>query len=219
MAKKKAEILLKSNPYPGLFIDIEGLDGSGATTQANLLRELFKKSVKKVFITKEPTDNIIGGLIRGALTGIHQLSPAGLQLLFVADRIHHLDREIAPILKNSSILISDRYLWSTVAFGSINVDKNWLLGLHRYCFLPDITILLKVSPKECFKRISQERFELQLFEKEKQKKQVWQTYQWLAKKFPKHIYIVDGEQKPEKVSENIFKIVSKHPKAKKLLKR
>ena len=97
------------NPYPGFFIDIEGLDGSGTSTQASLLKEGLREEGFKVFTTKEPTDNVIGGLIRGALTRVYKLPPAVLQLLFVADRLHHLDRQIVPILQNHNIFICDRF--------------------------------------------------------------------------------------------------------------
>lgn len=135
--------MIKVNPYPGLFIDIEGLDGSGATTQVGLVARSLRGQKLRVYTTKEPTDNVIGGLIRGALTGVYKLSHSSLQLLFVADREHHLQREIIPILQNSSVLISDRYLWSTIAYGSVELSKRWLLELHHYCPIPDLTLFNK----------------------------------------------------------------------------
>ena len=118
---------MKANPYPGFFVDIEGLDGSGASTQVRLVGERLLKEGLVAFTTKEPTDNVIGGLIRGALTGVYKLPPDSLQLLFVADRRHHLEREIIPILSNGNVLIADRFLWSTIAFGAIKLSRRWLL--------------------------------------------------------------------------------------------
>jgi len=203
---------LPENPYPGFFIDIEGLDGSGATTQVALIKETLKKEGCNVYTTKEPTDNVIGGMIRGALTGVYKLPPPALQLLFVADRIHHLSRQIIPILQNHNILITDRFLWSTIAFGSVNLNKNWLVELHHYCFIPDLSIFLRVSPKICVERIKADRFDFELFEEEKKMWKVWDTYEWLVKKFPNKILVIDGEQSQEKISSEIFKKIKNHPK-------
>lgn len=210
--------MIKVNPYPGLFIDIEGLDGSGATTQVGLVARSLRGQKLRVYTTKEPTDNVIGGLIRGALTGVYKLSHSSLQLLFVADREHHLQREIIPILQNSSVLISDRYLWSTIAYGSVELSKRWLLELHHYCPIPDLTFLIRVSPNVCLERIKKERFGFELFEEKQKLFKAWDTYLWLQKKFSESIYIVNGEQSKEKTKKDILKIVWKHPKFKHLKK-
>jgi len=209
---------MHSNPYPGFFIDIEGLDGSGATTQVNLLRTSLKELGINAFVTKEPTDNVIGGLVRGALTGVYQLPPEALQLLFVADRHHHLNRQIIPILQSTSVLISDRFLWSTIAFGSVDLDRRWLLGLHRYCLLPDLSFFLRISPKVSISRIKADRFDVELFEEEKKMWKVWDTYEWLVKRYPEQIVETDAEQPAEKVAKCILEIVIKHPKFKRLKK-
>jgi len=210
---------MKPNTQTGLFIDIEGLDGSGASTQIDLLKKSLKSSKIEVYTTKEPTDNLIGGLARGALTGIYSLPAETLQLLFVADRYHHLERQIVPILANHSILITDRLCWSTIAFGSLNLSRTWLLNLHRYCVTPDLTIFLKVSPKVCIQRMEEDRFDFELFEEEKKLKRVWKTYEWLAKKFPKEIIIVDGERSAQQIHREILNLVERNSKFRKLEKR
>lgn len=192
----------------GIFIVIEGLDGSGATTQGNLLVEYLRGKGFKVYLTKEPTDNVIGGLIRGGLTGVYNLPDTSLQLLFSADRGHHLARFIEPILKNGNVVVSDRYFWSTIAFGSVNLDKDWLLSLQKYFRIPDLTIILKVDPKECVKRISKDRYDFELFEEEKKLRKVWGTYSWLANKFPEKIKIVDGKGTIDKVFERVKKLAT-----------
>ncbi len=196
-------------PAKGKFIVIEGLDGSGATTQINLLTEYLNDNGVKAYYTKEPTDNVIGGLIRGALSGVYKLPDASLQLLFSADRGHHLERVIEPLMKNGNVVVCDRYLWSTIAFGSVSLDKRWLLELQKYFRLPNLTIILKVDPKECINRISKNRFDFELFEEEKKLKEVWKTYIWLASKYPRKIVIIDGEGKKEGVFARVLKEVSK----------
>lgn len=209
---------MKTNPYPGFFIDIEGLDGSGASTQVESVREALLKDRLETYTTKEPTDNVIGGLIRGALTGVYKLPPDSLQLLFVADRRHHLEREIIPILNNGNVLIADRFLWSTIAFGAIGLSRRWLLQIHHYCFIPDLSIFLRVSPKICVRRIMNDRFDFELFEEENKLWRVWEGYEWLAKKFPREIKIIDGERKPRLILKEIIDLIQRHPKYKKLSK-
>lgn len=210
---------MKQNPYSGLFIDIEGLDGSGASTQVAILKEVLGKEGVKIYITKEPTDNIIGGLIRGALTHVYELSPIALQLLFVADRMHHLDRQVIPILQDGDIIVSDRFLWSTIAFGSVGLSRNWLLKLHQYCFIPDLTIFLRISPKFALNRIKADRFDFELFEEEKKLQKTQDTYEWLAKKFPKQIVTIDASQSVNKVAAEILRHIKAQPKFKKSKKK
>jgi len=188
----------------GKFIVIEGLDGCGKTTQVELLAEELREQGEKVIETNEPTGGLIGKLIRQVLEKKAVLSSDALQLLFVADRLDHLRNEIEPTLKRGEMVICDRYLWSTVAYGSLNLDKNWLLSLHRYCSYPDISIFLEVEPKTCLQRIGLRGKGKTIFEEEGKLRKVWQVYQWLAEKFPKRVIIVDGEREPEKINREIL---------------
>jgi len=188
----------------GRFIVIEGLDGCGKTTQMKLLAEKLRKQGKEVVETNEPTKGPVGKLIRQVLEKKVILPPNALQLLFVADRGDHLRQTVKPALSAGKIVISDRYLWSTIAYGSLNLDKNWLLSLHRYCLYPDISIFLEVKPKICLQRIGLRGEGKTIFEEEEKLSRVWQIYQWLAKKFGEDIIIVDGERKPEVISKEIL---------------
>ena len=85
---------MKPNTYPGKFIVFEGLDGSGKSTQANLLVDFLQQQLhQKTHYTSEPTPNIIGGLIRSQIAGDWKTSNECLQLLFSADRLYHLEKE------------------------------------------------------------------------------------------------------------------------------
>lgn len=194
----------------GIFIAFEGLDGSGTTTQIDLLAKKLQKKNFSVIATKEPTNNVVGGLLRGLLTETWATTPEGFQLLFAADRAHHLHREILPAISNNKIVLTDRYLFSTLAYGSIDMPLDWLAGLNARFPIPDLTILLKVAPKECIKRIGQStRSSFEYFEKEEKLKRVWQTYELLSSDKKNKMVIVDGERSVEEVSEDIFMIVSK----------
>ena len=117
---------MKIHNYSGFFVDIEGLDGSGSSTQVRLVAQILKKEGIKPHTTKEPTDGPIGRLVRRALKGeFNSLPPASLQLLFAADRGSHLTGEIIPLLKKKKMIITDRYAWSSVAYGSIDLSVKY----------------------------------------------------------------------------------------------
>jgi dTMP kinase len=101
----------------GILIVIEGLDGAGLSTQAAILAEYLRGANKEVLLTKEPTAMPIGKLIKSALNRNPELSLFALQLLFAADRAEHLEKEIEPALSANEIVISDRYILSSLAFG------------------------------------------------------------------------------------------------------
>jgi len=180
------------------------LDGCGKTTQVKLLTEKLREQGEKVIETNEPTKGSVGKLVRQVLEKKVILPSDALQLLFVADRSDHLKQTIKPALSAGKVVISDRYLWSTIAYGSLNLDKNWLLSLHRYCLYPNISIFLEVKPKTCLQRIGLRGENKTIFEEEEKLRRVWQTYQWLAKKFREDIIIIDGERKPEAISREIL---------------
>jgi len=188
------------NTYPGKFIVFDGLDGAGQSTQAAKLFDYLDEKKQKtrfghsgVQITKEPTGNLIGGLIKGQLTHDWKSSPECLQLLFAADRAHHLEKEVIPLLEKGVDVICDRYFFSSFAFGSLNLNMDWLIKINHNFLLPDITFFLKVSPKVCIERIKRTRYEINLFEKEEITGKVWDNYKKLSKKF-KNVYIINGEQ-------------------------
>lgn len=187
----------------GLFIVIEGLDGSGATTQVRLLVDYLRLRGVEAYATKEPTDNVIGGLLRGALSGVYQLPSSVIQLLFSADRGHHLEKFIKPILNNGAWVVSDRYMWSTVAFGGVDLDREWLLTLQKYFPLPDATFLLKVNPEVCIERIKRDRHDFELYEELAKLKNVWKNYEWLAKKFKNQVTVIDGGRGESEVFSDI----------------
>jgi len=199
---------MKRHDFEGLFIAFEGLDGSGSSTQVDFLTDKLREEGYPAHATKEPTNNIIGGLIRGQLTHDWSSSMECLQLLFAADRAHHLYREIIPGLKDKKIVISDRYFFSTVAFGSLELDRDWLMSLNEKFILPDITFLIKVLPKECVKRMQSSRFELELFEQEQKLKKVWQTYHWLSENF-KNVYVIDGMQSRQQIAGEVYEITKR----------
>jgi dTMP kinase len=200
---------MQKNPYKGKFIVFDSLDGAGNSTQVKLLADYLNKIGKRTHITKEPTSGLIGGLIKSQLTHDWKSSQICLQLLFSADRAYHLEKEVVPLLKKGINVISDRYFFSTMAYGNLEInDLDWLIEINKKFILPDLTFFLKVSPKICIERIKKDRFEITLFEKEKVLEKVWQNYEILAKKF-QNIFLIDGERSVKEISKEIQKITLK----------
>lgn len=187
-----------------MFIVFEGLDGSGQSTQAKLLKDYLEKERNfSVILTKEPTDQPpVGSLIRQILRKEISVNPATLQLLFCADRSEHLERVIKPAIKKNQWVISDRYFYSTIAYGSLNLDVEWLIKLNEQFLIPNIVFLLKVRPEICLQRIDVNRGKREFFEEKEKLKKVWQTYEILGWRFS-NIKVIDGEKSIEEVFEEV----------------
>jgi len=193
-----------------MFIAFEGLDGSGSSTQARLLSERLEKNGKPNLLTKEPTsESPIGKMIRDILQHKWQTSPEALQLLFSADRAEHLKYTIEPALTNDRVVITDRYLYSTLAYGGMEVDMDWLKGLNQSFRLPDITFLFKLAPEECIKRIVGRGSDFELFEKKDKLTKIWENYEKISKEFP-NIIVIDAMQSIEEIAQLIWSEVSKY---------
>ena len=187
-----------------MFIAFEGLDGSGSSTQSRLLAERLEKKGQPCLLTKEPTsDSPIGKLIREILQHKWSASPEGLQLLFSADRAEHLKNEIEPALEGGQTVITDRYLFSTLAYGGMNVDMKWLKELNKHFRLPDITFLFKLAPEECIKRIAGRGSDFELFEKTEKLAKIWENYEKIAEEYP-NVHVIDATKTIERISEEIW---------------
>lgn len=201
---------MQKNTYPGKFIVLEGLDGSGQSTQAKLLKEYLEKRGRQVVLTKEPTlASDAGRKIRRILDKKQDSEPAELQKLFTQDRAEHLENLIIPALVSNKIVISDRYFFSTFAYGSINLDLEWLIKLNDEFLLPDATFFLNTSSEVCIERIAKRDGDKRtFFETLPKLKKVWKAYKTFPKRF-KNFYEVSGEQSIEEVFKEIEKIVTK----------
>jgi dTMP kinase len=201
---------VKNNPYKGKFIVFEGLDGSGQTTQAKLLADFLIRKGNKVLLTKEPTSNSsVAAKIRMALDSKTKIKAEILQELFAQDRKEHLEREIIPALKKGKIVISDRYFFSSFAYGMAEGLKlKKLLTLNYKFLMPDITLFLRVKPETCLARIKKRKFLKTIFEKKKNLKKVAYYYEILANtRFQDKIKVVNGEKPIEEVFSQVKEIV------------
>jgi len=208
----------KVNPFPGFFIDIEGLDGSGQSTQIQLLKKVLDLKGINYLLTKEPNEDCyLGKEIRQILKKEKKVeNPLKLQEMFVDNRKDHLKRVIIPELKKDGLVIIDRYLWSTVAYGSLGIDPQQTLKMNRDFILPDMTFFIKTSPQECMRRMKASRSSLEYFEELDKLKKVYETYLNLSKRFKDNITVISGEDKEEKIAEKILNFLSRHPKFQRL---
>ena len=192
----------------GKFYVFEGLDGAGITTQATLLRNHFLNKNKEAILTKEPTDGLIGGIIKACLRGEWKTNPLTLQTLLAAYRAHHLATEIEPAMKKNKIVICDRYILSSLAFGSLNISLDILKQLNAHFMKPHITIVIDTNPKICLERMKKARHHVELFEEEQKLVQIRQNLITLKKYFP-DTYFVDGNRSPQEVHEDVKKLIGK----------
>ncbi len=199
---------MQKNSYKGKFIVFEGLDGSGLSTQAKMLGDYLKAGGHEVILTKEPTmDSEAGRQIRAILDEKIKTEPAEIQKLFAQDRKEHLDNLIIPALKEGKIVISDRYFFSTFAFGAVGSDLEWLIGLNKDFLLPDMTFLLLVRPEISIDRIIKRGDGIKLFEKLPTLEKVYENYKNIAKMF-EGVCVINGEMTVDEVSEKIKKQIS-----------
>jgi dTMP kinase len=189
-----------------LFIAFEGLDGSGLSTQAGTLRNYLLDKGANVVLTKEETDGLIGGLIKSCLKKEWKTDPLTVQMLFVADRNHHLKSVIEPALREGKFVITDRYVLSTLAFGGISLKMEFLKILNSKFRAPDHTFVIDVPPEVCLDRIRRGRFSVELFEEGEKLRGIRANYHELKDFFP-NTHFIDGNRDRMETFEEIRKIL------------
>jgi len=189
------------------FIVFEGIDGAGNSTQSLALKEWLSNKGLKVYLTKEPTDGLIGSLTRGVLRKELKVDEETFSLLFAADRMLHIKNIIKKFLNKGIIVISDRYRLSNYAYQSVmGVEIKWLKCLNEKTMTPDLTFIIDTPPDECIRRKKNQSFYMELFENSKKLAKVRKKYYTLAKE-ESNTFIIDGNRPKETVSNEIFEKV------------
>jgi len=130
----------------GLFIALEGIDGSGTTVHAKLLAQWLRRQQIPVLQTHEPTSSELGRFIRRVLRDA-RTPPAMDALLFAADRADHTLRIIQPAIEQGTVVITDRYVESSIAYQHTSgLPLDWVTSINKFAIKPDVTILLDVAP-------------------------------------------------------------------------
>ena len=152
----------------GRFIVLEGLDGSGISTQARRLAARLDRLGAPYFCTREPTDGPVGSQIRLALSGRLQVDPTTLALMFAADRSDHVHVVVRPRLEKGIHVVSERHVLSSLAYqGGQLGDPDWVREINRESMRavsPDLTVFLDLDPDAALERIDAGRHARELFE-------------------------------------------------------
>ncbi len=187
----------------GFLIAVEGIDGAGKTTQARMLVRWLAERGLKAHYTREPTDGPVGRILR-EMALRRDVEPRVEALLFAADRLHHVREVINPLISKGYIVVSDRYIHSSLAYQSETTGQpEWVREINRFAPPPDLAILLDVEPSVGLSRIRGERSR---FEDPVLLGRIRRNYLEMAERG--EMRVVDAGEEVEKVSEKIRRIVS-----------
>jgi dTMP kinase len=203
-----------TRPHPSrhpLFIVLEGIDGSGTTTQLERLTRYLQRIGRTAVATREPSTGPVGRLLREILLGQHR-DPAGtpvdgraMALLFAADRRDHLAREVEPALAAGTDVISDRYVLSSLAYQAVEADRIWVDRLAEGIRIPDLTLLLDTPIAIAAERRHRAGRATERYDEDRTLERVAENYRRLAASDigQGQIEVLDGSGTVEEVEEAV----------------
>jgi dTMP kinase len=188
----------------GIFICIEGLDGSGKTTHAHrLVRNLQQKGFDAVYTT-EPSRGELGTFIRGTiLEGKNRVPSVVEALLFAVDRVEHFEKDVKPALKEGKVVVSDRCVYSSLAYqGAAGLDLEWIEEINRFALPPDLALYIDVPPEIVVKRIRRKKSVMERLETQRRVQEVYMKFVDNGKLMP-----LDGDRTKSEVEQNILSVI------------
>jgi dTMP kinase len=196
-------------PRRGRFIVLEGLDGAGTTTQTERLAAALRAEGHAVLTTREPSDGPVGTLIRQALTGrlvlpggAGPLAPETLALLFAADRTDHLRAKVLPALEAGKVVLSDRYVLSSLAYQGASLPMAWVDAINAHAIPADLTLFVGVAPEVAARRRAVRGEAAELFEADEAQRRIARQYLAAIRRRGERERVVriDGSQSVEAVT-------------------
>lgn len=192
---------------PGVLIVFDGIDGTGKTTQVELLSKLLQDSGYDVVTSKEPTDGKYGAKVReSSFTGRYSFDE---ELdLFIKDREEHISTKILPALKNGYVVILDRYYYSTIAYQGIRCDDINLLidKIKKNVLSPDMTLIFDIDPVKASSRIKKREDTSNEFEKLADQIQIREIYNDLCNT-ELNIVKIDADCSVQELHKNIIDVI------------
>jgi dTMP kinase len=197
------------------FVVLEGLDGAGTTTQTELLAERLKAEGRPYSISWEPTDGPIGVSIRSILSHKTPALPRTIALLFAADRSEHLGSAdgILERTGRGELVISDRYLFSSLAYQSIQCGMDYVMELNSGFPLPQCLFFVDTPVEICQSRLAR-RTTRELFDALSFQSKVRDTYLAVIDSFRgsgMKIRILDGSRSADEIGDEIWKVLKSLP--------
>jgi dTMP kinase len=188
----------------GCFICVEGLDGCGKTTQTKLLVRKLRKMGYAAVYTAEPSSGKIGRFIQKyCLHGGKRVSAIVEALLFAADRFEHVRNEIVPALSEGKVVVSDRYVYSSLAYqGAAGLDLKWIKEINQHAMRPDLAIFVDVKPDIAIKRLKSKKSVMEDLETQKKVRSVYLDFVKSGE-----LVKIDGNKSKAEVAEDILKFV------------
>ena len=197
----------------GLFISIEGPDGSGKSTQIENIKKFFEDKNIEIVFTREPGGTAIGERIREIIldNSFKEMDPMTEAMLYAASRAQHVAQVIGPALEAGKVVVCDRFVDSSLAYqgfgrelgDAVEVINSYAIGPY----MPDVTFLMKLDPNEGKHRIQENRDTQDRLEHEKLAfhRKVYKGYLEIEKRYPDRILGIDASRGIDEIRDEIYK--------------
>jgi dTMP kinase len=195
----------------GKLIIIEGMDGSGTTTQTKMLANYLMGLGYKVLSTAEPTNSSIGQEIRKWLKEPLEKEPHLLTMLalcFAADRMHHINFVIAPALKTHDFILVDRYVMSSMVYQGLHLPANFVSEINKFALKPDLTLLLDTPAHIAYERIASRQGPKDFYETVPMLNRLRERYVHFVQLEAKNTALIDGSASPNEVHNHVVSVIS-----------
>ena len=190
----------------GVLVNLEGIDGCGKSTQSKLLLEKLEGEGEKIIILKEPTKRPHGQKLWDMLHGKRKATNEEILELFVLDRIQHVEEKIQPALDDGTMILMDRYYYSSMAYqvaGGIDVEE--IREKHVFAPKPDVVLIFDLPVSIALERVKGHS-DADEFEKEGHLEKVREAY--LDLENDPLVRIIDATETPEEIFGNVWRLVS-----------